>query len=46
MTLDEAVVLARNGDEDAIILLGKYYMGDGGDIRDIHEALKWFTIGG
>lgn len=47
MTLEEAKILADQGNLDAIIALGKYYFGNDAndDDRDIHEAIKWYEKG-
>lgn len=47
MTLEEAKILADQGDLDAIMTLGRYYFGNDADEdnRDIDEAIKWYEKG-
>lgn len=46
MTLEEALALGNQGDLDAIIALGNYYLSDPSNSScGIFEALKWFKKG-
>lgn len=47
MTLEEAKILANQGDIDSIMALGSYYWGEDADEqnRDMKEAARWYEKG-